>query len=518
MPRTETPRWVYHPPKAEVQAVKENPFLGGVSSGLGYLRDSFDTGNLLDAMTLGPVTRALHGDFSYRRPPTTHSGVGTLMMGHAPEEVREWASGFSPFSEEPNLGNRLDPRIKAGREQGLMDVALTGADVAGLGLAGLRGGVRAAYPTLNPEMNMSRREFISNTGKAAAGLAAASAVPFALRGAEHVAPVVRHVAPHAAAAVTRVAPHTFHTAERVATRIAAAHGEAVHARVLMEELAKTKEKIEARAHMDPAEYGGHIDEDFDDIINHATNSAYQRRAEAEAEKHQEIMDDLRKDPKYQGIPTKWELEMEAHQEAARKAKNDFGVTDDDLFLEPESYYHRDPHVEAARQQMRRDNGIIENQKFREHGYLDPDEVVELLRSGKEYADPFTGNRAILNEGGYHGNIMWESPEGARRAHQYRLEQIHEIDRPPEEHLVHHNERHYKDGYEDVFDLAKTARQIKAELEDEVILQLKQRHHDITEPKVRKWEREHGSYDDEPHNYSDIELPDGYRAGGRVRII
>jgi hypothetical protein len=117
------------------------------------------------------------------------------MMGHAPEEVREWASGFSPFSEEPNLGNRLDPRIKAGREQGLIDVALTGADVAGLGLAGLRGGVRAAYPTLNPEMNMSRREFMGNTGKAAAGLAAASAVPFALRGAEHAAPVVEHAAP-----------------------------------------------------------------------------------------------------------------------------------------------------------------------------------------------------------------------------------------------------------------------------------------------------------------------------------
>jgi hypothetical protein len=110
------------------------------------------------------------------------------MIGTAPEEIHEWASGFSPFSEEPNLGNRLDPRIKPGREQGLLDVATLVPEAAGLGIAGLRRGARAAYPTLNPEVNMSRREFMGNTGKIAAGLAAASVVP----------DVLHHVAPSAA--------------------------------------------------------------------------------------------------------------------------------------------------------------------------------------------------------------------------------------------------------------------------------------------------------------------------------
>jgi hypothetical protein len=47
---------------------------------------------------------------------------------------------------------------------------------------------------------MSRRAFLDNTGKVAGGLAAASVLPFALRGAEHAAPaVVEHAIPAAAA-------------------------------------------------------------------------------------------------------------------------------------------------------------------------------------------------------------------------------------------------------------------------------------------------------------------------------
>lgn len=200
MPSTKTPRaasetrYEYKPPKAEMRATQPNPILEGVSSGLGALR------NFLDKA----------GNAKYPLPPGM-LGAGHMLVGTAPEEVHEWASGFSPFSEDPNLGNRLDPRIKPGREQGLIDVAMTGADIGGLGLAGLRGGVRAAYPTLNPEVNMSRREFMGNTGKVAAGLAAASAVPFALRGAEHVAPHVAEAAVHAA---MPPATHMEYTAAR----------------------------------------------------------------------------------------------------------------------------------------------------------------------------------------------------------------------------------------------------------------------------------------------------------------
>ena len=50
---------------------------------------------------------------------------------------------------------------------------------------------------------MSRREFMGNTGKIAAGAAAATALPLALRGTEHAAPIVERAAAHTAAAVAR---------------------------------------------------------------------------------------------------------------------------------------------------------------------------------------------------------------------------------------------------------------------------------------------------------------------------
>ena len=177
MPSTKTPRYKYTPPKAEMRATRESPVLGGISSGLSTLREWLDK----------------VGDAKYQRPPGV-LGFGEMTVGTAPEEVGEWARGNSPFSQEPNYGNILDPRIKPGREQGLLDVATLVPEAAGLGVAGLRRGARAAYPALNPEMDMSRREFLGNTGKVAAGAAAASVVPDVLRGADNAAPVATRTA------------------------------------------------------------------------------------------------------------------------------------------------------------------------------------------------------------------------------------------------------------------------------------------------------------------------------------
>ena len=127
MPSTKTPRYKYKPPKAEMRATRENPVLGGISSGLGTLRDFLDKA----------------GDAVLPRPPGV-LGVGEGVVGTAPEEIGEWSRGFSPFSEEPNYGNILDPRIKPGREQGVLDVASLGLEAAAPGLAGLRNiGMRA---------------------------------------------------------------------------------------------------------------------------------------------------------------------------------------------------------------------------------------------------------------------------------------------------------------------------------------------------------------------------------------
>jgi hypothetical protein len=144
MPSTKTPRYKYKPPKAEMRAIdpyERHPIAEGIASGLGYLRDSLDSGNILDVLSMGPMRRALDGDFTPRRPPTTHSGLGSLTMGRAPEELHDEAAGFSPFSEEPNYGNILDPRIKAGREQGLTDLAFLGDTAAAMTMAPVRGAV-----------------------------------------------------------------------------------------------------------------------------------------------------------------------------------------------------------------------------------------------------------------------------------------------------------------------------------------------------------------------------------------
>jgi hypothetical protein len=169
------------------------------------------------------------------RPTKVHAG--TLMMGQSPEEVQRWQEGNSPFMGKPSAegapvirsipgrsGNIASDafRFKEGRTLPVLDTVLVGSDIAGLaGLAGrgLRRGAQAAYPALNPEMNMSRREFMGNTGKVAGGLAAASVLPLAVRGTEHAAPVVERAAGHAAAAAARTATHAEYQAAKELARL-----------------------------------------------------------------------------------------------------------------------------------------------------------------------------------------------------------------------------------------------------------------------------------------------------------
>jgi hypothetical protein len=99
-----------------MRATQPNSILEGVSSGLGSFR------GLLDKL----------GAAKFKTPQGI-PGIGTSIIGTAPEEVHEWASGFSPFSEDPNLGNLLDPRIKPGREQGVIDTAFLASSLNGLG-------------------------------------------------------------------------------------------------------------------------------------------------------------------------------------------------------------------------------------------------------------------------------------------------------------------------------------------------------------------------------------------------
>jgi hypothetical protein len=202
----------------------------GLAKYLAAIRDTADeyglyqTPSALNPLlrTFTPNNHAFSGEPSpVSRPESIHPG--TLMMGQSPEEVQRWQEGNSPFMGKPSAegapvirsipgrsGNIASDafRFKEDRTLPTLDTVLLGADIGGLaGLAGrgLRRGAQAVAPVLNPEMNVSRREFMGNTGKIAAGAAAAAVLPAALRGAEHAAPVVDRAAGHAAAATVKKA-------------------------------------------------------------------------------------------------------------------------------------------------------------------------------------------------------------------------------------------------------------------------------------------------------------------------
>lgn len=139
--------------------------------------------------------------------PLIDMGVGDLLLGQAPEEVREWSYGNAPMRVAGGGTGSYVPQTKFGRAEGLADTAFLGADIAGIGALGLKGagalGRMAArqIPTATP--SESRRGFLRTVGGLGAA-AAASAVPTPVRQVleEGAAPLARA----AAAAAEDIAP------------------------------------------------------------------------------------------------------------------------------------------------------------------------------------------------------------------------------------------------------------------------------------------------------------------------
>lgn len=482
MPSTKTPRtaskthYEYKPPKQEMRATQPNPILEGISSGLGSFR------GFLDKL----------GSAKYPLPPGV-LGAGHMLVGTAPEEVHEWASGFSPFSEEPNLGNRLDPRIKPGREQGVVDVGLLGTDVAGLGLAGLRRGVRAAYPTLNPEVNTSRREFMGNAGKAAAGVAAASVIPAALRGAEHAAPVLEHVAPvavrHAATAAAHATPHEFFSAIKSADGIANAHYRAVLAREYDRGIAEAVKdgRINREQGIDTP-YSKNADV-LQDIHDKAAGEALNRSVEV----RERLVNQIKQDPKY------------AKYSTIEDALDDVG--------RDSSSFHGDSYrYDVAVEKWKRDHGILEEP-----------EIKAKLESGEKYIDPQTGHEAVLNK---HGEVEYrdvETGEQRRFAH-WIPEKKGKPKHFPEEHGIFDEKvpenydiyaKHMGHTPAEKMQISKKAAHENTRrafqdaqkfdyLDDFTVEELKRLRDELSGEEFKRG----GS----------VTMPNNYRAGGRVRII
>ena len=453
MPSTKTPRWKYTPPKAEMRATQPNPVLGGISSGLGSFR------SLLDAL----------GNAKLHAPPGV-PGVGHMMMGTSPEEVGEWARGSSPFSEEPNYGNILDPRIKPGREQGVMDVALTGADIGGLGLAGLRRGVRAAYPTLNPEMNVSRREFMGNTGKAAAGLAVASAVPLALRGAEHVTP---HVAEATVA-------HAIPAAARAAAAVPATHAEYTALINLARHNARDAHyaRLDAAKNSGAATIGNKSNWTLadDELLGHLKN----QHIDDVTERIKAIKDN----PRYAGMKDTQELEEELKVEAAKINRKYLGSFSDVDRL-GHSYYAervrnaerfgRVPRGTAAKYEAEMNEILAKHQNHREAIPHNEDfNYLESLAYERKMDEPY---RAVRQKDFEHASEILDTHGG----------RVYD----PETHrfVTYHT---LPDGTRQIVVKYPNKTDFELHLENEL------------KPK--------------PATTDPIPMPNGYRAGGRVRII
>jgi hypothetical protein len=208
--------------------------LTGIASLLERVRDFADENAFggpeqrVDYFNLGPDGRPT--------PNPEGMGMGTMFMGQSPEEIQRWQEGDSPFMRKPSAEGSPVVRSIPGRSGNIasdafrfkspervlstMDTALLGADVAGLAAltgSGLRRGARAVAPTLNPEVSTSRRKFLGDTGKVAAGAAAAAALPAALRGVERAAPVVERASAGAAArAASRITIADYYAARRLA--------------------------------------------------------------------------------------------------------------------------------------------------------------------------------------------------------------------------------------------------------------------------------------------------------------
>jgi hypothetical protein len=208
--------------------------LTGIASLLERVRDFADENAFggpeqrVDYFNLGPDGRPT--------PNPEGMGMGTMFMGQSPEEIQRWQEGDSPFMRKPSAEGSPVVRSIPGRSGNIasdafrfkspervlstMDTALLGADVAGLAAltgSGLRRGARAVAPTLNPEVSTSRRKFLGDTGKVAAGAAAAAALPAALRGVERAAPVVERASAGAATrAATRATIADYYAARRLA--------------------------------------------------------------------------------------------------------------------------------------------------------------------------------------------------------------------------------------------------------------------------------------------------------------
>ncbi len=93
---------------AEAKPTPRNALLGALADALSAGRDYADRAQVPQWM-----------------PLVGGQGVGSLLLGRAPEELSEWSYGNAPLRVNPLAGRTAGymPEVKPGRKEGLADVA-----------------------------------------------------------------------------------------------------------------------------------------------------------------------------------------------------------------------------------------------------------------------------------------------------------------------------------------------------------------------------------------------------------
>jgi hypothetical protein len=248
-------------------------------------------------------------------------------------------------------------RFKEDRTLPTMDTVLLGADIGGLaGLAtrGIRKGAQAAYPALNPEVNMSRREFMGNTGKVAGGLAAASVLPFAVRGTDNVAA-------HTVAAAARGATHAEFQAAKELARLRA---------------------IRAMDLLGEPRHGGSIyDVHFDQ-----KNRVYKEAFEDEMAK-------IKNNPHFKDFESIDDIRAREGQELDELSANYDGSRDRQNPHDGADYGEDWENYQFRRQEVEDKYYKIMEEYDKKHGYINNGEVYNRLKEDPnfKYVDPYSHN-------------------------------------------------------------------------------------------------------------------------------
>lgn len=326
--------------KPGFRATPQNPLLGATSRGIRKARETLD---------YVPLPDLLGG------------GLGSLLMGDAPEEIERWSYGSSPFYSTEYGTPAMIGRMRPERVGPMVDtVGLPVAEAYGLAKLtgkGLKAAGRKVAGAAEKPVEQGRRKFIKDAGLAAAGATVARTTPDIL---DNLA--------------TKAVDEPL--AARIAARMAARLTPAQYYRKLagakvLQDIAFNK-ALKEYPEFDPSKYPDTAD--LETVFDNYVSAKYDSAAKAAAA----VRDEAMKDTPF-GYYSADEL--------------------DTMMYGNDADYVR----ELMRQDILPESHTWVAHAGKKHGIEGFETVADRIARTGEYVDPSSGNRAFLDES---GNVVW----------------------------------------------------------------------------------------------------------------